>query len=977
MALGRPCHLLGRSFRHDPAARLATFGTQVDDPVGGLDHVEIVLDHHDAVALVDEAVEDLEQEAHVLEVETGGRLVEDVEGPPGVALGELGRELHALRLAARERSRRLAEMDISEPDVIQQLELLGDAALRGEEVEAVGDREIEHVGDAPALVAHLERLAVVAPTLADFARHVDVGQEMHLDLHEAIPLTRLAAAALDVEREPPGTISAHLRFGKLGEQLPDRCEESRVRRGIRPGRPADGALIYVDHLVELIEPFDAPVRAGYDPGAVEVSRESLIQNVGHERRFARARHAGDGGERSQRKRHVEILQIVRSRADQTDGALGIHAAPRLRHRDPELSAEVAAGQGFARVQHLLELTFGHDLAAEPAGARAEIDHVVRGADRILVVLDDDHGVPQIAQALERREQPLVVALVEPDARLVQDVQHADETRPDLGREPDPLHLAARQRGRPAAQREIAEPHVAKETEAVADLLEDRARNVGIESRALTRPAERNALEELAGALDGQLDDVADAAAVHEHCQRFRSQSPPAARLAGAFDHELLERAPNGLTGRLAVPLLDVAQDAFPRGLVGVARPATVATKAELAGAALEQRGLGRVAVRRPRRGRIEAECLRERRQHDLAEVARRFAPRQHHALENRDAGIAEDELGVDLLPRTETVTIGAHAERGIEGELPWLELWHREAAYRTREALGKSPARRGAAVAVAHHFDDAVRLLQRGFDRVVEARAIVCPDDEPVHDERDIMVLPPIQRGNLGEVVGLSVYARANEATLPHVVEQLPELTFPPPHERSEHFDPGAFRPGEHGVRDLCGALARDWTSVVRAVRRARARPEQAQVVVDLGDGADRGSGVLSCGLLLDRDGRREPLDRIHIRLLHEAEELPGIRGQRLDVATLPLGVNRVEGERRLARAGEAGDHGQPIPGNRDGDVLEVVLAGAADDEVFLSHSPERYPKHGPRFKDAAHVDTSFLRWRRTPTIRCRDLPFD
>src|SRR3954466_6151812 len=63
---------------HGAAARTA-FGAEIDDPVGGLDHVEIVLDDEDRVAAVDETVQHLEQYAHVLEMETCGGLVEDVE----------------------------------------------------------------------------------------------------------------------------------------------------------------------------------------------------------------------------------------------------------------------------------------------------------------------------------------------------------------------------------------------------------------------------------------------------------------------------------------------------------------------------------------------------------------------------------------------------------------------------------------------------------------------------------------------------------------------------------------------------------------------------------------------------------------------------------------------------------------------------------------------------------------------------------
>ena len=87
-----------------PPAAVAALGPEVDDPVGGLDHVEVVLDHHHRVAVVAQAVQHLEQQVDVVEVQARGGLVEDEERAPGVALGQLQRELHALRLAARRAS---------------------------------------------------------------------------------------------------------------------------------------------------------------------------------------------------------------------------------------------------------------------------------------------------------------------------------------------------------------------------------------------------------------------------------------------------------------------------------------------------------------------------------------------------------------------------------------------------------------------------------------------------------------------------------------------------------------------------------------------------------------------------------------------------------------------------------------------------------------------------------------------------------
>ena len=77
----------------------------------------------DRVAAVDEAAQDGDQAIDVLAVETRRRLVEDVERLPlAAALAELGHELQALRLAARERGRGLAEREVAEPHLGHQLE---------------------------------------------------------------------------------------------------------------------------------------------------------------------------------------------------------------------------------------------------------------------------------------------------------------------------------------------------------------------------------------------------------------------------------------------------------------------------------------------------------------------------------------------------------------------------------------------------------------------------------------------------------------------------------------------------------------------------------------------------------------------------------------------------------------------------------------------------------------------------------------
>ena len=93
----------------------------------------------------------------------------------------------------------------------------------------------------------------------------------------------------------------------------------------------------------------------------------------------------------------------------------------------------------------LDRTAVDDGAAVLAGAGTDVDDPVALADGLLVVLDDEHGVAEVAQPDQRVDQPAVVALVQTDRRLVEHVQRADQAGADLAGEADALRLAAGER----------------------------------------------------------------------------------------------------------------------------------------------------------------------------------------------------------------------------------------------------------------------------------------------------------------------------------------------------------------------------------------------------------------------------------------------------------------------------------------------------------------------------------------------------
>jgi len=91
--------------------------------------------------------------------------------------------------------------------------------------------------------------------------------------------------------------------------------------------------------------------------------------------------------------------------------------------------------------------------------------------------------------------------------------------------------------------------------------------------------------------------------------------------------------------------------------------------------------------------------------------------------------------------------------------------------------------------------------------------------------------------------------------------------------------------------------------------------------------------------LLIDRDRGRETVDVVHVRFLHQTQELASIGGQGFDVPALALGVNGIERQGRLPRPGDAGDDDELVPRNLDVDVLQIVLARSSYDDGIKGHS--------------------------------------
>ena len=157
---------------------------------------------------------------------------------------------------------------------------------------------------------------------------------------------------------------------------------------------------------------------------------------------------------------------------------------------------------------------------------------------------------------------------------------------------------------------------------------------------------------------------------------------------------------------------------------------------------------------------------------------------------------------------------------------------------------------------------------------------------------------------------------------------------------REKHIQASALAEGHQAFHDFIHCVFFYFLAAEQAVGSSDTGKEKAQIIEDLGRGGNCRSRI-ACGIfLLDRYGGRNSVDQVDVRLLDPFQKLARVGRQRFDVTTLALRVDRIEGERRLPRTGDAGNHGQSVVLNLKINVLEVMNSGPANHNAVCRHLP-------------------------------------
>ena len=213
----------------------------------------------------------------------------------------------------------------------------------------------------------------------------------------------------------------------------------------------------------------------------------------------------------------------------------------------------------------------------------------------------------------------------------------------------------------------------------------------------------------------------------------------------------------------------------------------------------------------------------------------------------------------------------------------------------------------------------AVGKMECCLDRVGQTCADVVLHDQTVDDDLDRVFFVFVKGDLLGQLIHGAVDADADITRLFCVLKDLFMHTLFAADDGRKDDELGSCGQLADLVKNLVDGLLADLLAADRTVRNADARIEQTQIVVDLGDGTDRGSRVFRGGLLVDGDRGGQTLDAVHIGLVQLSQEHAGIRGQRFDEAAVTLGVDRIKRQGRFARSRHAREDDELVA--RDGQI--------------------------------------------------------
>ncbi len=374
------------------------------------------------------------------------------------------------------------------------------------------------------------------------------------------------------------------------------------------------------------------------------------------------------------------------------------------------------------------------------------------------MLHHDHAVPRVPQLAERVDELDIIPLVQPDARFVEDVEHVDQLRPDLRRQPNPLALPAAERPRRARQRQVAQSHIHQEPQPVANLLEYVPRN----GLLLFVESGLDPVEPRGELLDAHRREFGDVLSVDPEVERVLAQPRPAAhRTRPAFHILLLPLRPAfalfGLRFEVGDHPLPSRHTAVPRS--------RQSRHPQRRGVPVKQ-GVHRHFVQLVER-RVEGEVVPRRQCPHLVKdgVGFRLPERLNPPLVNRLAAVRNDPRNVEHRFLAQSVAVRTGPLRRVERKGVRRRFIVRNSRRRTHQVPAVIP---GLARLVVRHHHRPFPLPHRLFEALFDACFGPCLRHRPVDHQLDVVYFVAVELHSGMQFDNLAVHPRIEVPLLDH-----------------------------------------------------------------------------------------------------------------------------------------------------------------------------------------------------------------
>ena len=388
--------------------------------------------------------------------------------------------------------------------------------------------------------------------------------------------------------------------------------------------------------------------------------------IGDQGALARSRNTGNDCERTELNLGGNVFEVVGAGArDLKAAAAGLAAL--VWHADHPLAGQISTRHGIGARHDIGRRSRGDHVPAVDARAWPHIDHIVGSANRVLIVFNDDNGVADIAQALECLNQPLVVALVKTNRRLVQNIENAHEARTDLRSQANALRLTAGKRRRSTIERQIIKADINQKTQAFQDFLDDTTAD------ELLTLGELKVLKKLERLAARQATNLINGLAAHGDGEHLGAQASTMAARTRLLANVLLQARLSVLVGRLGIALV---QDIAHARKLGVPLAATtvellIVHRNLLVAHAIQKCTAHSRRYVFPRCIRAHLKVLTDRGE-DLGVVVRIAEQASKDPIGNRLRRVLNQRLGIDRFLKAQTIALGTRTIGRVERKVAGL-----------------------------------------------------------------------------------------------------------------------------------------------------------------------------------------------------------------------------------------------------------------------------------------------------------------